>query len=116
MRMRFVTLSYGLRQALLVLIAISLLLMPVSVSVAAPTMPAVNMEEMVPCPVKQSCCDRDMTDCVDPFVCVSPGSAILDAMPVQLDARFSLVAVAFPRRDGRLTSLDVIPPRRPPRD
>ncbi len=104
-----------LRRVLFAIMAISLVMLPVSGAIAAPTMSSANMEEMAPCPEKQSCCEKDMTDCANPAMCVSPGSACLDIIPVQLDSRFNFIEVTFSRYEERLTSLELVPLRRPPR-
>ena len=108
-------LTRNLRQVLFALIAISLMLLPASGAVAAPANSATAMEEMAPCPEQQSCCDKGLTDCADPFMCAAPSGAFLCIMSVALNSQVSWAELTFVSYSEQLSSLHLVPPRRPPR-
>jgi hypothetical protein len=108
-------LTQNLRQFLFALIAISLMLLPVSGAVAAPAETAMNMEEIAPCPEQQSCCEKGMADCADPFMCATPGSGFFCIVQVAMNKQVRWAELTFVSYDEHLSSLHLIPPRRPPR-
>ena len=108
-------LMHPLRNLLFAMIAIGLVLLPISSPRAAPTRTDMTMEDMSPCPEKQSCCDKGMKDCADPFMCVSAGSACVETAAAKIDFFLTTADVSFTHNLRPLASLPLIPPRRPPR-